>query len=95
MWTFLKLLYSALILENCRRFNITNCSIFESRECGILLDNVNYVRVSDCMILNENKNKIALRLTNGINNMITNNLFNEETDIPPQSAQLENNLIIN
>ena len=46
------------------------------------------------MILNDNKNKIALRLTSGINNMITDNLFNGETDISPQSAQLENNLII-
>jgi hypothetical protein len=84
----------ALVLENCRRFNITNCSILESKECGILLDNIDHVRVSDCMILNENKEKIALRITKGINNMITDNLFNGVTDIPPQSAQLENNLII-
>ncbi len=83
-----------IILENCKRFNITNCSLFNCDGCGIFLDNVEHVRVSDCMVLDyrqDAKEKISLKLTKGKNNMIVDNLFDGKVEIAPGAGQSENN----
>jgi len=83
-----------LVLERCRRFNVKGCSIYNCEGCGILLDDVEHIRVSDCMILDyrpEVKDPIALRLIKGKNNMIVGNLFGGKVEIAPQSAHIEDN----
>jgi len=83
-----------LVLERCRRFNVKGCSIYNFEGCGILLDDVEHVRVSDCMILDyrpDVKDPIALRLIKGKNNMIVGNLFGGKVEIAPQSAHIEDN----
>jgi hypothetical protein len=84
---------AGLVLERCRRFNVTDCSILNCDGCGILLEDVEHVRVSDCLIVDvrpENKKPIALRLTKGRNNMVLNNLVNGEVEIAPGSARVAN-----
>jgi parallel beta-helix repeat protein len=87
-----------LILENCKRFNITNCSLFNCDGSGIFLDNVEFIRISDCMILDnrtEPKEKIAITLMKGKNNMIVDNLLDGKIEAAPQSAHIENNFSSN
>ena len=44
---------AGLVLENCRRANVTNCSILDCDNLGILLKNLENSRVSDCLIQND------------------------------------------
>jgi hypothetical protein len=84
---------AGLILERCRRFNVTNCSILDCDGCGILLEDVEHVRVSDCLILDtrpESEKPTALRLTKGRDNMVLNNLVNGKVEIAPGSALVKN-----
>ncbi|MCK4628185.1 MAG: right-handed parallel beta-helix repeat-containing protein [Sedimentisphaerales bacterium] len=79
---------AGLILEGCRRFNITNCSILNCDGCGILLQNVENVRVTDCLIHDDRpevKKPVSIRLVKGKNNMIRDNLVNGRIEITPGS----------
>ncbi len=83
-----------IILDHCKRFNITNCSVFNYDSCGIFLDDAEFVRVSGCMVLDyrtDAKGSTALKLTKGKNNMIVGNLFVGKVEIAPGSAYIENN----
>ena len=40
-------------LKNCRRFNLTGCSILDCHNAGLLIENVADSRVSDCLIRND------------------------------------------
>jgi len=59
-------------IRNCRRFNITNCSILDCSPGGILLDNVSASRVSDCLIDGES-NVSALNVIGGKANQFVDN----------------------
>ena len=41
---------AAMIVRNCRLFNITGCTILDCSPCGLLLENVSDSRISDCLI---------------------------------------------
>lgn len=41
---------AAIVLRNCKRFNVDGCTILDYGKCGLLLDNVSHSRVSDCLI---------------------------------------------
>ncbi|MDA1049009.1 MAG: right-handed parallel beta-helix repeat-containing protein [Planctomycetota bacterium] len=41
---------AGLLIDDCERFNITNCMILDCDSCGLLLQNVRHSRVSDCLI---------------------------------------------
>jgi len=84
---------AGLILERCRRFNVTNCSILNCDGCGVLLRDVEHVRVSDCSILDnrpQKKRPASLRLIEGRNNLIADNLVNGSVEIAPGSVQKGN-----
>jgi len=44
---------AGLILEDCRRMNVTGCTILDCDNAGMLLKNVTESRISDCLIRNE------------------------------------------
>jgi len=84
----------ALILKNCRRFNITGCTILDCNACGILLDQVQSVRIADCLVRDdrpESKEAISLKLVAGQDNMIVNNLFSGRVEIAPHSGRVDGN----
>jgi len=83
-----------LILEGCKRFNIADCSFLNCDGSGVFLQDVEHVRVSDCLIIDnrpDKENPVSLRLTKGRNNMIIDNMVNGELEIAPESAYAENN----
>jgi len=73
---------AGLILENCARMNITNCSIRQCEHGGILLQNVKQSRISDCLITEGEKN-FAIRVTGGQQIQITDNLVSGDIDVGP------------
>ncbi len=82
---------AALTLRRCRRFNLTNSMILNSDNIGLLLDDVQHVRVSDNLIRggSESGQAIALRLTKGSGNMIVDNLLDGKVEIAEHSTQPE------
>ncbi|KPK69730.1 MAG: hypothetical protein AMJ84_08945 [Acidithiobacillales bacterium SM23_46] len=86
---------AGLILERCRRFNVTNCTILDCDNAGLLLDDVSHNRVSDCLIRDDRpggEKTISLKLTSGSANMIVNNLLAGPSEVAPGSAHVEANL---
>lgn len=66
----------ALLMENCRRMNISGCTILDCGEVGVMLKNVSGSIVSGCLIRNdvEASGFTPLKTVNCKQNLITNNL---------------------
>lgn len=85
---------AAVVVRNCRRFNITDCTILDCDPCGLLLEGVSNSRVSDCLIRNDRpggKDVVSLRVTGGDGNMIVNNLLGHGHSIDRNSAYVAGN----
>ena len=87
---------AGLILRKCRRMNVTNCTILDCENRGLLLEEADRVRVSDCLIVNdrpESEGFVAFELTGGKDNMVVDNLLVGKVDIAPDSAHVAGNVI--
>ena len=87
---------AGMILEDCRRLNLTNCSILDCDAGGLLLKNVTAGRVSDCLILNDKPDAgswVPLKVTGGRGNMIVNNLVGRPLEVDPRTAYANGNVI--
>jgi len=80
---------AGLILENCERMNITNCSVRECEQGGILLKDVKQSRISDCLITESSEN-FAIRVTGGQQNQVTDNLVSGSVEIDAGTAATNN-----
>jgi hypothetical protein len=69
---------AGLLIENCRRMNITGCTILNCDNVGLLLRNVVESRVSDCLIRDdrEDSTSVPLLVVGGRGNQIIDNLIN-------------------
>jgi hypothetical protein len=64
---------AAIHLTDCRRFNLTGCTILDYQRCGLLLENVSYSRVSGCLIRDdrpEADETIPIKVQGGTGNQI-------------------------
>jgi len=65
-----------LLLQDCRRINLTNCTLLDCQGSGLVLKNVADSRISDCLIRDDLKpesRSAAMVLTGGKGNMIVDN----------------------
>jgi parallel beta-helix repeat protein len=86
---------AGLILERCRRFNISGCTILDCDNCGILMDDVDDTIVSGCIVRGRRSapaETTALVIRKGEGNLVVNNIFKGGLEIAPGSANLKNNL---
>jgi hypothetical protein len=84
-----------LVLEGCRRVNVTACSVVDCDNAGILLNDCTMCRVSDCVLADERpatEPPVSLRLTGGKNNMLVNNLVTGRIEAAPDTAVVRDNL---
>lgn len=87
---------AAVIVRNCRLFNITGCTILDCSPCGLLLENVSDSRVSDCLIHESgvsaaDQPRVSLRASGGGGNQIATNLLGCGQDIGQEvTAPLKN-----
>jgi len=87
---------AGVILEGCRRVNVTNCTILDCDGAGLLLKNSTGSRVSDCLIRNDRAGTTAwtsLKVIGGRGNMIVDNLLGGEIESLPDSARVNGNVI--
>lgn len=80
---------AAVILRRCRVVNITGCTILNPSGIGLLLDDVQHVRVSGCLMRTDKPDpKPAIRLTGGSGNVVSDNLVNAPLEIAPGAARV-------
>jgi len=74
---------AAMIFENCRRMNITNCSILDVGTVGLQFKNVSDSRISDCIIRDDREGQQAapIKIEGGTGNMVVDNLLTGEPEI--------------
>jgi hypothetical protein len=63
---------AGLLIENCRRFHVTGCTILDCDNAGLVLRNVSESRVSDCLIRDSRHGTTSATLVEdgGAGNMI-------------------------
>ncbi|MHC4176903.1 MAG: right-handed parallel beta-helix repeat-containing protein [Planctomycetota bacterium] len=69
---------AGLILENCRRLNVSGCTILDCEKAGVLLKDVSHSRLSGCLIRNDAPDADSWQpviASGGSGNMITGNLL--------------------
>ncbi|NOX56715.1 MAG: hypothetical protein GXP27_20165 [Planctomycetes bacterium] len=84
---------AGLLLENCRRVNVTNCTILDCDRVGLWLKEVKDSRVSGCLIRDDRSESqsLPLRLTGGSGNMIVGNLLDGPPVIEGNGSLVERN----
>jgi len=85
---------AGLRIENCKRMNVTNCTILDCDNVGLLLKDVTSSRVSDCLIRDdrENAKSASLVVTGGRGNMIVHNLLGTAPRIEENTAHVAGNV---
>ena len=85
---------AGLRIENCKRLNVTNCTILDCDNVGLLLKDVTNSRVSDCLIRDdrEKAKSTSLVVTGGRGNMIVHNLLGTAPRIDENAAHVAGNV---
>jgi hypothetical protein len=85
---------AGLTIENCKRMNVTNCTILDCDNVGLLLKEVVGSRISGCLICDNRPNaeSISLKAIGGKGNMIVNNLLATAPQIPENIAYVSGNV---
>jgi len=83
---------AALMLEDCRRVNVTGCTILDCDNAGVLVKNVTASRLSDCLIRNDRPDAgpwVPLKIIGGQDNMIDDNPLGRPSGVGPKATQEE------
>ena len=86
---------AGLVLNRCRNFNVSSCTILDCDNGGILLDDVRDTIISGCVVRGRRKEPDqtpALVVEKGEGNFIVNNILSGRLEIAAGSAKLTNNL---
>jgi len=85
---------AGFMIENCKRMNVTNCTILDCDNVGLLLKDVFDSRISGCLISDNRPDaeSVSLKVTGGKGNMIVNNLLSAAPQIPENTAYVSGNV---
>ena len=85
---------AGLMIENCKRMNVTDCEILDCDNVGLLLKDVVDSRISGCLISDDRPDteSVSLKVIDGKGNMIVNNLLSSTPQIPDSSAHVSGNI---
>jgi hypothetical protein len=85
---------AGLMIENCKRMNVTDCEILDCDNVGLLLKNVIDSRISGCLISDDRPDaeSVSLKVIDGNGNMIVNNLLSSTPQIPENTANVSGNV---
>ena len=87
---------AGLILENCRRLNVTNCTVFDCQNAGMLLKNVELSRISDCLIRNDRtgEDSQSLVIQGGSGNVVMGNVWHRAPSVDSDKTVLLDNTVV-
>jgi len=80
---------AGLILRNCRRMNVTNCTVLDCDNAGVLLKDVTDSHVTGCLVRSARQDAgpwTALRAVGGQGNTLTNNALDTPAKIDPNEG---------
>ena len=85
---------AGLTIESCKRINVTNCTILDCDNVGLLLQDVTDSRISNCLISDNRQDaeSVSLKVIGGSDNMIVNNLLASAPQIPESAAHVSGNV---
>lgn len=86
---------AGLVMENCHRVNVTNCTILDCAGGGLLLKNVTGSRVSDCLIRNDLPDEmewLPVKIVDGQDNMVVDNLLAGRFEADPRTTYARGNV---
>jgi hypothetical protein len=86
---------AGLVIEDCRRFNVTNCTILDCDNVGLLAKNLQDSRISGCLIRDDRPNakSASLQAIGGGDNMILGNSLGRPPQIPADIGLVKDNLV--
>jgi polygalacturonase len=85
---------AAVLVEDCRRLNLTGCTILDCDHVGLLLRNVSDSRVSGCLIRDDRPGRQpgrSLVVSGGRGNVIIDNVLANGHEVEPGTAHLAGN----
>jgi len=85
---------AAMLLEDCDRFNISNCTILDSDGVGLLMRNLSDSRVTGCLIRDDRPNRkpaLSLQVTSGKGNWIAQNFAANGIEVARDAGRVEGN----
>lgn len=82
---------AALLLESCRRMNISGASILNYRDAGVWFDRTGDSRLSNSLIHSDDNECPPVKVTGGAGNVITNNSWSGGPEVQEGTAELEAN----
>lgn len=87
---------AGLILENCRRCSVSQCTVLECDEIGLLLKESVLCRVADCLIRDDRPgaNSRSLVVTGGRGNVIANNVLGSPPETSGRELVVRNNDLV-
>jgi parallel beta-helix repeat protein len=85
---------AGLTIESCKRMNVTNCTILDCDNVGLLLKDVAGSRISGCLISDNRPDaeSTSLKVIGGRGNMIVDNLLATAPRIPENVAYVSGNV---
>jgi len=85
---------AGLTIENCKRMNVTNCTILDCDNVGLLVKDTAESRISGCLISDNrpDSESVSLKMTGGKGNVIVDNLLSTKLQIPENTAQASGNV---
>ena len=85
---------AGVTIENCKRMNVTDCTILDCDNVGLLLKDVADSRISGCLISDSRPDaeSTSLKVINGKGNMIVNNLLATAPQVPENTAHVSGNV---
>lgn len=85
---------AGLTIESCKRMNVTNCSILDCDNIGLLLKNTAESRISGCLISDNRPDaeSASLKVVGGRGNMIVDNLLASVPQILEDGAHVSGNV---
>jgi parallel beta-helix repeat protein len=85
---------AGLTIENCKRMNVTDCTILDCDNVGLLLKDTADSRISGCLISDNRPNaeSTSLKVTGGKGNLIVNNLLATAPQVPENTAHVSGNV---
>jgi len=87
---------AALVIDDCRRVNVTGCTIVDCDNAGILLRASAHCRISGCLVRNAHcggQPWTPVVVTGGRGNMVAGNLLDAAVKAGPGSAHLSANVV--
>ncbi|MBM3333681.1 right-handed parallel beta-helix repeat-containing protein [Candidatus Sumerlaeota bacterium] len=85
---------AGLLIENCRRMNVTDCTVLDCDNGGVLLRGVSDSRVSGCLIRDDRADakSVPLEVVGGSGNMVVGNLLGAAPRVAKNAAHVEGNV---